>query len=464
MKKYGIKNIFIIFVIILLFIGLVYSLLENKIRIKNYNKNITINYNDEYSYDLLKVCYGNYFSCKELKPEIYGVVDTSKIGTYKISYSYKYNNKKLLLKETVKVMDNIKPKIILKDDAIYSCKDGKIYNLYYKAKDNFDGDLTSKVKVTKKDGKVILKVKDSHKNVTIKELDIHKEDNESPKIKLKGYKERNFVVGSNYVDDGVEVKDNCDKNIKVTKKSNVDYNKAGSYEIKYTAKDSSGNTSTVKRIINIKDIDSKDKMVYLTFDDGPSVYTLELLNVLKKYNVKATFFVTNNGDEKIIKRAYDEGHKIGIHSYTHNFAYIYSSIDNYFEDLYKMQEKLKSLTGETITLVRFPSGSSNLISKNYDNGTKIMSTLTKMVEQRGFTYCDWDISCMDYLNEGMDSVKVYNKVISQLKEDRTIVLQHDIRKYSTDSVEMIIKYCIENGYTFDVIREENYIVHHNLNN
>ena len=464
MKKYGIKNIFIIFVIILLFMGLVYSLLENKIRIKNYNKNITINYNDEYSYDLLKVCYGNYFSCKELKPEIYGVVDTSKIGTYKISYSYKYNNKKLLLKETVKVMDNIKPKIILKDDAIYSCKDGKIYNLYYKAKDNFDGDLTSKVKVTKKDGKVILKVKDSHKNVTIKELDIHKEDNESPKIKLKGYKERNFVVGSNYVDDGVEVKDNCDKNIKVTKKSNVDYNKAGSYEIKYTAKDSSGNTSTVKRIINIKDIDSKDKMVYLTFDDGPSVYTLELLDVLKKYNVKATFFVTNNGDGKIIKRAYDEGHKIGIHSYTHNFAYIYSSIDNYFEDLYKMQEKLKSLTGETITLVRFPSGSSNLISKNYDKGTKIMSTLTKMVEQRGFTYCDWDISCMDYLNEGMDSVKVYNKVISQLKEDRTIVLQHDIRKYSTDSVEMIIKYCIENGYTFDVIREENYIVHHNLNN
>ena len=105
MKKYGIKNIFIIFVIILLFIGLVYSLLENKIRIKNYNKNITINYNDEYSYDLLKVCYGNYFLCKELKPEIYGVVDTSKIGTYKISYSYKYNNKKLLLKETVKVMD-----------------------------------------------------------------------------------------------------------------------------------------------------------------------------------------------------------------------------------------------------------------------------------------------------------------------------------------------------------------------
>lgn len=464
MKKYGIKNIFIIFVIILLFIGLVYSLLENKIRIKNYNKNITINYNDEYSYDLLKVCYGNYFLCKELKPEIYGVVDTSKIGTYKVSYSYKYKNKKLLLKETVKVRDNIKPKITLKDDVIYSCKGGKIYNLYYKAKDNFDGDLTSKVKVIKKDGKVILKVKDSHKNVTIKELDIHKEDNEAPKIKLNGYKERNFVVGSNYVDDGVEVKDNCDKNIKVTKKSNVDYNKAGSYEIKYTAKDSSGNTSTVKRIINIKDIDSKDKMVYLTFDDGPSVYTLELLDVLKKYNVKATFFVTNNGDEKIIKRAYDEGHKIGIHSYTHNFAYIYSSIDNYFEDLYKMQEKLKNITGETITLVRFPSGSSNIISKSYDNGTKIMSTLTRMVEQRGFTYCDWDISCMDYLNEGMDSVKVYNKVISQLKEDRTIVLQHDIRKYSTDSVEMIIKYCIENGYTFDVIREDNYIVHHNLNN
>lgn len=464
MKKYGIKNIFIIFVIILLFLGLIYSLLENKIRIKNYNKNITINYNDEYSYDLLKVCYGNYFSCKELKTEIYGVVDSSKIGTYTVYYYFKYNNKNYKLKEIVKVKDKIKPKITVKDDVLYSCKNGKVYNLKYKANDNYDGDITKKVKVIKLKDKVILKVKDSNNNVTTKELDIHKEDNEAPRIKLKGYKERNFVVGSSYVDDGVEVKDNCDKNIKIKTESNVDYNKAGTYEIKYSAKDSSGNIGTVKRIINIKDIDSKDKMVYLTFDDGPSKYTLELLDVLKKYNVKATFFVTNNGDEKIIKRAYDEGHKIGIHSYTHNFAYIYSSTDNYFEDLYKMQNKLKTLTGETVTLVRFPSGSSNLISKSYDNGTKIMSTLTKMVEEKGFTYCDWDISCMDYLNEGMDSVKVYNKVISQLKEDRTIVLQHDIRKYSTDSVEMIIKYCIENGYTFDVIREDNYIVHHNLNN
>src|SRR5699024_7028919 len=83
------------------------------------------------------------------------------------------------------------------------------------------------------------------------------------------------------------------------------------------------------------------KNIYLTFDDGPSKYTNKLLDVLKKYNVKATFFVTDQGLTKgyddVIKRAYDEGHTIGLHSSTHNYGYIYSSVNSYFDDLYAIQ-------------------------------------------------------------------------------------------------------------------------------
>src|SRR5699024_5238173 len=105
----------------------------------------------------------------------------------------------------------------------------------------------------------------------------------------------------------------------------------------------------------------KEKAVYLTFDDGPSENTGRILDILKQYNIKATFFVTGNNQEHddMIKRAFDEGHSIGLHTYTHDYASVYASEEAYFDDLKKISDLVESIIGQKSYLIRFPGGSSN---------------------------------------------------------------------------------------------------------
>lgn len=210
------------------------------------------------------------------------------------------------------------------------------------------------------------------------------------------------------------------------------------------------------------------KSIYLTFDDGPSSYTNTLLDILDKYNVKATFFVTNQGFTKsyddVILREYQSGHTVGLHSNTHYYPYIYSSVNNYLEDLYAIQSKVKRITGITSMIMRFPGGSSNTVSKNYDLKTHIMSKLTSEVEKRGFHYVDWNIVSGD-AGETTDTNVVIANVESHLGNNNTyVVLQHDIKKFSVDAVESIIKYGLAHGYTFRNITMNSPVVHHRINN
>ncbi|MBQ4155569.1 MAG: polysaccharide deacetylase family protein, partial [Clostridia bacterium] len=109
----------------------------------------------------------------------------------------------------------------------------------------------------------------------------------------------------------------------------------------------------------------KAKVVYLTFDDGPSENALKILKILKKYNVKATFFVTNLDEPKYMKNIVDEGHQIALHTYSHNYKKLYSSEKNYFEDLEKIGDLVKEQTGIIAKVIRFPGGSSNTVSAEY---------------------------------------------------------------------------------------------------
>lgn len=213
----------------------------------------------------------------------------------------------------------------------------------------------------------------------------------------------------------------------------------------------------------VKIEESGQKIIYLTFDDGPGPYTAKLLDVLKKYDTKATFFVTNAGDDDLIAREHNEGHTVALHSYTHNYSYIYSSVNNYFEDLYNVQARVKNITGDTTTLVRFPGGSSNLVSASYDGGSHIMSYLTSELTNRGFTYFDWNISSGD-AGGTTSSEEVYENVINSLKPDFSIVLQHDIKEFSVNAVEDIIKYGKANGYTFKKLDKNSFTAHHGVNN
>ncbi|MBR2803421.1 polysaccharide deacetylase [Candidatus Saccharibacteria bacterium] len=201
--------------------------------------------------------------------------------------------------------------------------------------------------------------------------------------------------------------------------------------------------------------------IYLTFDDGPGDYTNELLNILARQHVKATFFVTGNGEDEMIAREYREGHAVGLHTLSHNYFYIYSSVDNFFDDLYAVQERVKNITGQTSMLMRFPGGSSNTVSRRYQRG--IMSELTAEVEARGFTYFDWNVLSGD-AGETTDTGEVVWRVTSALREGENVVLQHDIKDFSVAAVEEIIKFGKDNGYKFDKLSSKSFTAHHGVNN
>lgn len=205
------------------------------------------------------------------------------------------------------------------------------------------------------------------------------------------------------------------------------------------------------------------KTVYLTFDDGPGPDTGRLLDVLKKYNVKATFFVTcgRAGNRDMIKRAYNEGHSIGLHSCSHNYSKIYVSEDAFFNDLNEVSNLVKDLTGHESKLIRFPGGSSNTVSATYNKG--IMSRLTKAVQERGYAYFDWNVSSGDAGNAN-NSGMVYNNIIGGLRGDYSIVLQHDIKGFSVDAVEGVIKFGQQYGFTFKALDENSPTAHHRINN
>ena len=113
-----------------------------------------------------------------------------------------------------------------------------------------------------------------------------------------------------------------------------------------------------------------------------SIYTDEILNILDKYNVKATFFVVCSENlEEYAKKYIEKGHTIGLHSCTHKYSSIYSSEDDYFNDLQAIGNKVKNLTGNDSKIIRFPGGGSNTISRKYSKG--IMSVLTNEVQARG---------------------------------------------------------------------------------
>ena len=204
--------------------------------------------------------------------------------------------------------------------------------------------------------------------------------------------------------------------------------------------------------------------IYLTFDDGPREGTTDvILDILKEENVKATFFVTNGGPDYLIKREYDEGHAIGLHTASHDYKTVYQSVDSYFNDLLSVQNRVKNITGINTMIIRFPGGSSNTVSRRYQNG--IMSILTTEVLNRGYRYYDWNLSSGDAEGGRHDADEIYNNVVNGLSKDRVnMVLMHDIKPYTRDALRNIIQYGKNNGYTFASITDNTQMIKQKVNN
>ena len=433
------------------------------------DKEINLSYKDEYKEDgyIVKNIGKDYN--KEVN--INNNIEEHKVGEYQVEYSIKYlffNIKKI---RKVNIIDKDKPIIRIDNNPIKICPLDNLEEIEYYSYDEYDGDITSSVIVMEDKDYVTFKVKDSSLNEDILKVKLIRIDEDKPVINLKGDSVIYLYGNTKYQEPGYSAEDNCDGDItdKVVVSGEV-LDDIGEYTINYTVVDSSNNKSVITRKVIRKNssIPSNNGYIhngeiYLTFDDGPSEDTTGyILDVLKEEGVKATFFVTCNGPDYLIKRMYDEGHTVALHTASHNYSYVYSSVDNYFNDLEKVRNRVKNITGYDSKIIRFPGGSSNTISRSYQYG--IMSQLTNMVIEKGYRYYDWNVDDDD-AGHAYSSSQVYNNVVNHLSYNRAnMVLMHDIKYQTKDAIRDIIRYGKNNGYTFKKIENDTYMIRHGVNN
>ncbi len=373
----------------------------------NGEKNIVIEYGEQYEESGAVANLKGKFLLKNGRPVDVvtdGEVDDKKLGEYTVKYTAAVNKMQAELTRTVKVIDSVAPVLTLNGEAEITLTRGDKYeDPGFNAVDNYDGDITGNVAVN----------------------------------------------------------------------GTVDTSTAGEYTVTYEIKDSSANTATAMRKVTVKKppeppkpilpstVYPGSKTVYLTFDDGPGPYTAQLLDVLKKYNAKATFFVIKTGYTGLLSRMVSEGHAVGLHTATHNYKKIYASEQAFFDDLEAIQQVVVAQTGKRTNLIRFPGGSSNLVS-SFNPG--VMTRLTAAVTQKGYRYFDWNVDSKDAGGAKTSAEVISNVTNGIAKRDVSFVLQHDIKKFSVDAVEAILKWGTENGYTFKALDENSPVCQHNVNN
>lgn len=417
--------------------------IETGIIVKNYNKNVES---------------GNYEIITD------GSVDTTKVGEYQLSYKVIYNGKEYNLTRKINIVDKTAPEITVNNDSVtrdYCTKKDNI-KLKYSALDNYDGDLTDKIEITEVDNKEILKVSDMSGNISTKEIVINYTKIPKNVFKLNGNSKVFVPLNGTYNESGTKYTDGCGKAIdeKVKISGTVDTTTKGTYTLTYEV----GSEEKLTRIVNVYAPGDKisGKVIYLTFDDGPGYYTKGILNTLKKYGVKATFFVTHQfpSYEYLLKEEAKEGHTVAVHTYTHNYN-VYSSLDAYLNDFNKMNEVIKKQTGEYTNLFRFPGGSSNTISKSYKKG--IVTEIAKRMKEDGYVYFDWNVSSGDASNA--NSSKIYRNVTNGVYNcSKCVVLMHDIKASTANALDDILKTLTERGYTFLPLDAGSYTAHHGISN
>jgi peptidoglycan/xylan/chitin deacetylase (PgdA/CDA1 family) len=424
--------------------------------------NVVIDYKDKYKDPGYKAYYIRKNITKMVK--ISNNINSKKLGKYRVIYTVKYGmftDKKI---RVVTVKDTLKPKLKLAGTGdIYVCPESKYKEEAYSAIDNYDGDITKKVKVTIKKDKITYSVTDNAGNNNTITRKIKYEDIEKPTISLTDGDTISVASGSSFTDPGYSASDNCDGDISknVTVSGSVNTGAIGTYSLTYTVSDKAGNAASATRTVKV--VDNKG-VIYLTFDDGPSAATTgDILDILKAEGVQATFFVTCSGPDSLIKREYDEGHAIGLHTASHNYALVYSSVTNYFNDLNRVSARVKSITGFDSKIIRFPGGSSNTISRHYSSG--IMSTLTKEVVNRGYRYFDWNVSSGDAEAANPPVARIISNTEAGLSHNRiNMVLMHDIKGHTRDALKTIIEWAKSNGYTFSKITDTTPMITQHVNN
>lgn len=295
------------------------------------------------------------------------------------------------------------------------------------------GDFTLDGNITAEDARTALRVSVGLDNVT---------------CILEGHTVSKYTVKASCTVDGYSV----NKCSRCSYKDGTAYDVTEAYGHSFGIWQVKGNVKEKEcKTCNYKEVSDKVKTVYLTFDDGPGPYTEKLLSTLRKYGVKATFFVTNQMPKYryLLPVIVNDGHSIGVHTLTHQWS-IYSGRESYLRDFDAMHKIILDDTGVDTKIFRFPGGTNNTVSRSYSRG--IMASTAKYMTESGYVYYDWNVDCGDTL--GYSSSGIASSVINGIKNKNfSIVLMHDIKYNTVEAMPTIIEYCLSNGYDFAVIDE-----------
>ncbi|ADZ82621.1 MULTISPECIES: polysaccharide deacetylase family protein [Cellulosilyticum] len=200
-----------------------------------------------------------------------------------------------------------------------------------------------------------------------------------------------------------------------------------------------------------------EKYAYLTFDDGPSDNTVKILDFLKANHLKATFFVLGKeNQDDIYKRIVDEGHTLAIHSNTHQYNQIYTSVDSFMQDINALSNHLESVTGVKPDVMRFPGGSNNTISIKH-GGKDLMDQIIAKVKEEGLVYFDWNVDSMDASANKQDKNVIVNSVLNGAEgQKHAIILMHDAAPKTTtvEALPEIVEGLRKQGFTFEKLTSE----------
>lgn len=251
-----------------------------------------------------------------------------------------------------------------------------------------------------------------------------------------------------------EIKNNSEKEIKKEKHNE---------EKEETKKD----TEVVEKDVQAKEIKEEEKTIdqekepsndnkkvaYLTFDDGPSVVvTPQILDILDNCNVKATFFVIGSLAEQnsdLIKREYNSGHAIGNHTYSHNYKYIYGSVNNLLSDIDKCENVLKGILGDDFhsAAFRFPGGSFGQKKQPFKD----------VLKNKGIGYVDWNALNGDAEGHNIPKDRLVQRLVQTTQgKNKVVILMHDAgaKKTTAQALPDIINYLKNQGYEFETIDQE----------
>ena len=396
-----------------------------------------------------------------------GSVSADRLGKFPIRYRAGWLGMEAEAVRTVRVVDTVSPVITLAPDPPGLQPAAQYQEAGFSAFDNYDGDITGRVTRTEEPGKIIYTVLDSSGNPATAERTIPVFDDYPPVLSLAGGSSVTIPLGEPLTDPGFSASDLRDGDLTAQVLVSIDHPfvryQPDTYHLTYRVTDSDGREAVAERTLTTVPcahpaaIYPKGKTIYLTFDDGPGPDTGRLLDVLARYQVRATFFVVDTGYPALMRRIVNEGHSIGIHTQSHRYQQIYADSEAYFQDLFAMQQVIEDATGVQTWLLRFPGGSSNTISRK---SRGIMTYLTQAVEDCGFSYFDWNVDSGD-AGGATSSRQVYQNVINGVGQNSCcVVLQHDIHSFSVDAVEQIIQWGLQNGYQFLPLQTDSPGVHH----